>query len=418
MAYYARNNIPNYQNITEITSGHLPTDINTSLAQNWYSAFNNCRNLTSLPDPFYDTSNATNMSWMFWSCNLTSVPNFDTSNVTDMSLMFSRCTSLTTIPIFDTSNVTSMGYMFEGCRDLTTVPNFDTSNVTNMNSMFQYCDNLTTIPNFDTSNVTDMSWMFDTCGNLTTVPNFDTSKVTTMSSMFDDCSNLTTVPNFNTINVTNMSEMFSSCYNLTTIPIFDTSKVTNMYSMFQFCYNIKGDLYIESNNVTNARDMFWNCSNYTKNIYCHANTTTYTTIYRAMGNNTYNSNWNAHLKTFGSEPIPLLKIADAFDENGKQDTVNYVFRTPLPNIHLYVHYNNKYQTYISYIANVTPYQDLNISVQFNVTSPNVSGSGLELPSPLGLKIINRDTNEVIYDSFNPNKPTSFAAFNVNYYLGI
>ena len=68
--------------------------------------------------------------------------------------------------------------------------------------------------------------------------------------------------------------------------------------MFAFCSNIKGDLYIESNNVTSARNMFYNCPNYTKNIYCHADTTTYNTIYKAMGNNTYNSNWNAYLKTF------------------------------------------------------------------------------------------------------------------------
>ena len=250
MAYYA-GNIPGYDSITSIPSGHLPTDINTSLAQTWFSAFGSCQSLKELPDPFYDTSNATDMGEMFYVCeNLVTIPNFDTSNVTDMSSMFGSCTNLTTVPNFDTSNVIYMRDMFSSCENLTTVPNFDTGNVIYMGDMFRYCNNLTTVPNFDTSNVTEMR------------------------SMFEDCRNLTTVPNF------------------------DTSNVTEMDSMFSYCINIRGNLYIESNNVISAGTLFYNTPNYVKNIYCHANTTTYNTIYKAMGNNTYNSNWNTYLKTF------------------------------------------------------------------------------------------------------------------------
>ena len=203
MANYAQRNIPGYSSITEIPSGHLPTDINTSLAKGWSNAFGTCLGIRSFPDPFYNTSNAIDMSWMF-----------------------------------------------KMCLNLTTVPNFDTSNVTDMSYMFYSCENLTTVPNFDTSNVIDMSYMFDYCTNLTTIPNFNTSKVTYMGAMFWDCS------------------------------------------------NIKGNLYIESNNVRYAGDLFHNTPKYTKNIYCHANTTTYNSIYKAMGNNTYNYGWNAYLKTF------------------------------------------------------------------------------------------------------------------------
>ena len=413
MYRYAQRSIPDYQNITEIPSGHLPEDLNTSIAQSWSYAFGGCNNLTLLPDPFYDTSNATNMHGMFQFCkNLTTMPNFDTSNVTNMYWMFTSCRNLTTVPNFDTSNVTDMGDIFSGCINLTTVPNLNTSKVTNMNSMFYQCYNLTTVPNFDTSNVTDMDDMFYSDANITTMPNFNTSNVTNMRYMLYSCRNLTTVPNFDTSNVTDMSSMFTFCANLTTIPIFNINKATNMRDMFKWCQNIRGNLYIESDNISNTINLFANCIAYTKNIYCHANTTTYNTIYAAMGNNTYNSNWNAYLKTFGSEPIPLLKIADAFDENGKQDTVNYVFRTPLSNINLYIDFNNGYQTIISDIVNVTPYQDLNISVQFNIPSKS------ELLIPLGLKIINRDTNEEMYNSFNDSTATRFASYNVNYYLGI
>ena len=105
MANYARLNIANYNIITSIPEEHSPNSINTSLAQDWYSAFNNCRSIINLPDPFYDTSNATNMSYMIRTClNLTTVPNFDTSNVTDMSSMFSSCYNISTVPNFDTSN--------------------------------------------------------------------------------------------------------------------------------------------------------------------------------------------------------------------------------------------------------------------------------------------------------------------------
>ena len=39
MAEYAKDNIPSYATITSIPSGHLPSDINTSLAQDWSDAF-------------------------------------------------------------------------------------------------------------------------------------------------------------------------------------------------------------------------------------------------------------------------------------------------------------------------------------------------------------------------------------------
>jgi len=48
---------------------------------------------------------------------------------------------------FDTSNVTNMSYMFEGCTGLTNLDlsSFDTSKVTNMGSMFYNMTNLKTI---------------------------------------------------------------------------------------------------------------------------------------------------------------------------------------------------------------------------------------------------------------------------------
>ena len=327
MYVYAKNSISNYNTITEIPSGHLPSDLNTSLAQNWYSAFSNCYRLTSFPDPFYNTSNATNICRIFGECSrIITVPNFDTNNVTDMRQMFYMCSRIITVPNFNTGKVTDMSWMFSYCYNLTTVPNFDTSNVTNMYYMFANCYNLTTVPNFDTSNVTNMQQVFYGCNNLTTSPNFDTSKVT------------------------NMHSTFSSCYNLITIPTFDTSNMTNISFMYSRCYNIRGDLYIESNNVIDATSLFSNASDYTKNIYCHANSITYNTIYNAM-RNTYNSNWNAYLKTMEDT------IAE-IEWNGPG-----IYRFPTNKIALNIQNN------IEAIIEVTPYTDYNLVYNMFARAP-------------------------------------------------
>ena len=180
---------------------------------------------------------------------------FDTSNVTDMSYMFYECCYLKTLDVskFNTGNVTDMSYMFggrsgylNGCESLTTidVSNFDTSNVTSMIGMFSCCSALTTIDvsNFDTSNVTHMGGMFSECKSLTTidVSNFDTSNVTGMKNMFGSCSSLTTidVSNFDTSNVTYMGGMFEGCSSLTTI---DLSKLDLTNSDIRF-FNTDGSV--------------------------------------------------------------------------------------------------------------------------------------------------------------------------------
>ncbi|MCI2041729.1 MAG: DUF285 domain-containing protein [Bacilli bacterium] len=224
--------------------------LDTSEVTDMSYMFYYCSSLTSLDVSNFDTSNVTNMIGMFANCSvLTSldVSKFDTSQVTNMSDMFDDCSSLTSLNVrnFDTSQVTDMASMFSLCSRLTSldVSNFDTSKVTNMDDMFGSCEGLTSldVSNFDTSKVTNMRRMFLGCSGLTNldVSNFNTSKVTNMSDMFDDCSSLTSLDlsNFDTSNVTNMSGMFSSCWSLTSLDLsnFDTSQVTNMCGMFNSC---------------------------------------------------------------------------------------------------------------------------------------------------------------------------------------
>ncbi len=255
-----------------------------------------------------DTSNVTNMSYMFYNCGYSSKEftldlgeNFDTSKVTDMSSMFQGCGySSTGFTLnlgnqFNTSNVTNMRSMFDECGLESTVfmldlgAQFDTSNVTDMSCMFLRCGHSSTEftlnlgDKFDTSNVTDMSCMFLACGcesrtfTLDLGNLFDTSNVTDMSSMFQSCGASSRVftlnlgDKFNTSKVTNMGHLFDCCghasevFTLDLGDKFDTSSATYMPDMFGGCgYNSAkftldlGDKF-DTSKVTNMDSMFSFC---------------------------------------------------------------------------------------------------------------------------------------------------------------
>ena len=176
---------------------------------------------TSIDVSSFDTSNVTNMSYMFDSSAATEIKgleNFDTSNVTDMSGMFAS-TKVTSLDLsgFDTSKVTNMLSMFAGIKVTSLdLSGFDTSKVTDMHGMFDSsaATEIKGLENFDTSNVTNMSSMF--AGIKVTsldLSGFDTSKVTDMHGMFFNNEKILTldVSSFDTSNVTNMSDMFLWC---------------------------------------------------------------------------------------------------------------------------------------------------------------------------------------------------------------
>ncbi len=142
--------------------------------------------------------------------------NFNTSNVTNMSFMFDGCSSLTSLDLssFNTANVTNMKNMFSDCKSLINLDlsSFNTSNVTNMYNMFIGCSSLTSLDlsNFNTTNVTNMSSMFRTCKQLTSLDlsSFNTSNVIEMEYMFYFCPYLTTTIKIMSANVSKYSNMF------------------------------------------------------------------------------------------------------------------------------------------------------------------------------------------------------------------
>ena len=209
---------------------------------------------------------------------------WDTSNVTDMSWMFSNCRGLTYIDLskFNTSNVTNMSIMFLNCNSLTSLDlsGLNTSKVTNMKSMFESCKALTSLDlgGWNTSNVTDMGTMFYNCNSLTSLDlsGWNTSKVTNMSNMFYNCNSLTylDLSGFDTSNVTNMSNMFTGCNSLTYLDLsgFDTSNVTDITFLFY------GNQLLERLNLVgwdlenlkpNPLGPFWSCPKLTTLIDGH-----------------------------------------------------------------------------------------------------------------------------------------------------
>jgi len=167
--------------------------------------------------------------------------NLNTSNVTDMSWMFaySNLKSLD-LSCLNTSNVTYMYSMFYSCRNLTTldVSNFNTANVTNMGGMFSVCSGLTSldVSNFNTANVTSMYSMFGGCSGLTSldVSNFNTANVTEMYDMFSGCSNLTSISLGD--GMVNMPD-FSTCLDLMEVNAY--SKEPQAFASNCFADNVK-----------------------------------------------------------------------------------------------------------------------------------------------------------------------------------
>ena len=228
-----------------------------------------------------DTSQVTDMSWMFYGCGVLNgldVSKWNTSQVTKMSWMFGGCSALDGLDVsgWDTSKVTDMSAIFQGCQKLSKVDvsKWNTSKVTKMSQVFEDCYVLNDldVSGWNTSKVTDMSQMFDSCYALDKldVSNWDTSQVTDMAHMFFGCKVLDRldVSNWDTSKVTNMLDLFYDCYVLDGLDVskWNTSQVTNMCGVFNDCYALdKLDVSgWDTSKVTDMRWMFENCQKLSK----------------------------------------------------------------------------------------------------------------------------------------------------------
>ena len=235
-----------------IYSKHLPTIVRFGTGN--ASSTNRENSLLEILE--LKTDNLITMSYMFANCeNLTYInsSNWNTSNVTEMIWLFVRCRSLRTIEginNWDTKKVTNMDSVFNSCSSLTTLDlsNWNTSNVTDMGWMFEQCSSLTSldVSNWDTSKVTVIDWLFVKCYSLRTIKginNWNINQVSTLDSVFNSCSSITILDlsNWNISNVTDMGWMFYNCNSLSSLDLsnWNTANVDYIDGIFSGCSSLK-----------------------------------------------------------------------------------------------------------------------------------------------------------------------------------
>lgn len=181
----------------------------------------------------------TSAKYMFSSYPLPEFPEIDTSEVTDMSYMYYYCNKGQIINNLNTSKVTNMNNMFNNSKVVINCE-LDMSNVINMDRMY-YNTNMK-IPKMN--NVTKVKTMRETFYSNRTITSLDLSS-------------------FNTSELTDLYQTFRFCSNLKDLNIhFDASKVINTYTLFDssnltnltFLYNYgKGFSVSQSANYYNYR---------------------------------------------------------------------------------------------------------------------------------------------------------------------
>jgi len=172
------------------------------------------------------------------------------------------------ISAWDTSNVTNMSYMFYGATAFNQdINGWDTSNVTKMTFMFDRAKTFNQdIGRWNTSNVTNMYSMFDSASSFNQdIGTWDTSKVTNMAHMFANVSSFNQdIGTWDTSNVTRMDLMFfhSIAFNKD-IGGWDTSKVTDMNFMFKNAIAFNQDIgKWDTSHVTIMRGMFYEAQSF------------------------------------------------------------------------------------------------------------------------------------------------------------
>ena len=294
-AYYGCTNL-------NITASDVP---DLTLVNSLKAMFRTCLNLNS-PSNIgnWNTSNVTDMSWMFKDDTLFNQPigTWNTSNVTDMSCMFAFA-SVFNQPIgtWNTSNVIEMWAMFANASSFNQpLANWNTSNVSNMSNLFASATAFNQpIGNWDVSNVTTMQHMFAVASSFNQViGNWNVSNVTDMSGMFSYATSFNqAVGNWSTSNVSSMAGMFSHATSFNqAIGNWNVSNVTYMAQMFDNAVSFNQSIgNWNVSNVTSMQEMFSNAISFNQPVgnWDVSNVTTMQAMFAGASSfNQVIGNWN------------------------------------------------------------------------------------------------------------------------------
>ncbi len=300
---YTNENCGDMFNMYKLTNIEGLEKLNTSKTTNMSTMFWGTR-IKELDLNSWDTSNVTDMHWMFKdSCNLTNlhIDKWDTSKVRRAPMMFWGCEKLEELDVskwnleslysatgmfagceslkkldvsnWNVSNVLYASSMFVGCKQLEEldVSNWNTSKFTEINHMFYECYKLKTLDlsKWDINYIEEIDHMFNECESLEylDMSNWGTGKVKNFDYLFTGCKKLrrVDVSNWDTSNAKDMSYMFNGCESLEYIDIrtWDTIDTQDMSYMFNGCKNLEK---IDSNELIGG-DRYRFIKSYTGNMF-------------------------------------------------------------------------------------------------------------------------------------------------------
>lgn len=270
----------------EMWEQFMPYFPNTSNVTDMSYMFQGCKVLDSLDLSSWDVSKVENFSYMFNNTYIKSLnlSNWDMSKFGSQSSYFTTRGEMFSDNIYlETVNVSnwklptdSLKYFLYGCpaRKIVGLDTWNTSTITDMSHMFRECINLTEfdVSHFNTANVVTMDRMFYGSGSdyygfeTLDLSSWNVSNVQSMYYMFNGCSHLRTIntTGWNISNVEQMDGMFGNCQYLQSFDMsnWNVLKTLSADGMFENCRALRSvnTSGLVSTTWVRFKDMFKNCS--------------------------------------------------------------------------------------------------------------------------------------------------------------
>ena len=152
-------------------------DFNTKNVQSMNAMFQSCKEIENLDLSNWNNLKVTNMNYIFNKCSklktIKGINKFVKNKLETIVGIFQLCSELKNLDLsdWDTSNISNMDFMFAACsklKEIKGINNLKTNKVVSMQGIFYLCNELEylDLSNWTTTNVTNMNYMFNECNRL------------------------------------------------------------------------------------------------------------------------------------------------------------------------------------------------------------------------------------------------------------